>query len=217
MVSTLYVALVWHHHQPTYKDPRTGKYLLPWTRMHAVKDYFYMANILAYFPDVHYTANITPVLISQLNDYIYNYAGDVYLDVLRKPPEELTYEEKKLLLEYSFILNPEYFIKPFPGYYSLYSKVNALGIERAIEELSKQEILDIQVWGNLAWFDPHFKKDDPVIKRLLREEHFSENHKRLVIRKQLEVISSVLLRYGELLDLVRQRLLPLLSIIQYFR
>ena len=201
MVSTLYVALVWHHHQPTYKDPKTGKYLLPWTRMHAVKDYFYMANILAYFPDVHYTANITPVLISQLNDYIYNYAGDIYLEVLMKPPEELTYEEKKLLLEYSFILNPEYFIKPFPSYYSLYSKVNALGIERAIEELSKQEILDVQVWGNLAWFDPHFKKDDPVIKRLLREEHFTENHKRLVIRKQLEVMSSVLLRYGELLDL----------------
>ncbi|MGC8972291.1 MAG: glycoside hydrolase family 57 protein [bacterium] len=201
MVSTLYVALVWHHHQPTYKDPRTGRYLLPWTRMHAVKDYLYMANLLTYFPDVHYTANITPVLISQLNDYIYNYAGDIYLEILNKPPEELTYEEKKILLEYSFVLNPEYFIKPYPSFYSLYTKVNSLGIDRAIEELSVQELLDLQVWGNLAWFDPHFKKDDPVVRRLLREEHFTEKHKRLVIRKQLEVISLVLLRYGELLDL----------------
>jgi len=201
MVSTLYVALVWHHHQPTYKDSRTGKYLLPWTRMHAVKDYFYMANLLAYFPDVHYTANITPVLISQLNDYIYNYAGDIYLEILNKSPEELSYEEKKILLEYSFVLNPEYFIKPYPSFYSLYTKVNSLGIDKAIEELSTQELLDLQVWGNLTWFDPHFKKNDPVVKRLFGEEHFTEKHKRLVIRKQLEVISLILLRYGELLDL----------------
>ncbi len=201
MVSTLYVALVWHHHQPTYKDPKTGKYLLPWTRMHAVKDYFYMANLLTYFPDVHYTANITPVLISQLNDYIFNYASDVYLELINKPVEELTTDEKRLLIEYSFVLNLDYFVKPYPSFYSLYNKINSLGIDRAIEELSSQEILDLQVWGHLVWFDPHFKRDDPVIRRLIQEEHFTERHKRLVIRKQLEVISLTLLRYSELLDL----------------
>ncbi|MBC7319781.1 glycoside hydrolase [bacterium] len=201
MVSTLYVALVWHHHQPTYKDPKTGKYLLPWTRMHAVKDYFYMANLLAYFPDVHYTANITPVLISQLNDYISNYASDVYLEVINKPVEELTADEKRLLIEYSFVLNPEYFIEPYPNFYSIYKRINSLGIDRAVEELSDQELLDLQVWGHLVWFDPHFKKNDPVIRRLIEEEHFTERHKRLVIRKQLEVMSLILLRYSELLDL----------------
>ncbi|MCX7795503.1 MAG: glycoside hydrolase family 57 protein [bacterium] len=201
MVSTLYVSLVWHHHQPTYKDPRTGKYLLPWTRMHAVKDYFYMANLLTYFPDVHYTANITPVLISQINDYISNYASDVYLEIINKPVEELTTDEKRLLIEYSFVLNLDYFVKPYPGFYSLYSKINSLGIDRAVEELSLQDFLDLQVWGHLVWFDPHFKKDDPVIRRLINEEHFTERHKRLVIRKQLEVMSLTLLRYSELLDL----------------
>lgn len=201
MVSTLYVALVWHHHQPTYKDPRIGKYLLPWTRMHAVKDYFYMANLLTYFPDVHYTANITPVLISQLNDYISNYASDIYLELINKPVEELSLDEKRLLIEYSFVLNSDYFIKPYPKFYSLYNKINSLGIDKATEELSIQELLDLQVWGHLVWFDPHFKKDDPIIKRLIEEEHFTERHKRLVIRKQLEVMSLTLLRYSELLDL----------------
>lgn len=201
MTPVLYVALVWHHHQPTYKHPETGKYLLPWTRMHAVKDYFYMANLLAHFPDVHYTANITPVLISQLNDYIYDYASDLYLDVTKKPVEELTLEDKRLIIENSFVLNPEQFIKPYRGFYSLYNKVNSLGIERVIEELTDQDFLDLQVWGNLIWFDPHFKKNDPVIKRLINEEHFSEKHKRLVIRKQLEVMSLTLLRYGDLVDL----------------
>lgn len=201
MTSVLYVALVWHHHQPTYKHPETGRYMLPWTRMHAVKDYFYMANLLAYFPKVHYTANITPVLIGQLNDYIYNYASDVYLDITNKPAEELTLEDKKFILENFFVLNPEHFIKPYPNFYSLYSKVNSLGLDRSIEELTTQDFLDIQVWGNLIWFDPHFKKDDPVIRRLINEEHFSERHKRLIIRKHLEVMSLVLLRYSELIDL----------------
>lgn len=201
MTPVLYVALVWHHHQPKYKHPETGRYMLPWTRMHAVKDYFYMANLLAYFPKVHYTANITPVLISQLNDYIYNYASDVYLDITNKPAEELTLEDKRFILENFFSLNPEYFIKPYANLYSLYNKVNSLGLDRAIEELTTQDFLDIQVWGNLIWFDPHFKKDDPVIRRLISEEHFSERHKRLVVRKHLEVMSLVLLRYGELIDL----------------
>ncbi|HOP56070.1 MAG TPA: glycoside hydrolase family 57, partial [bacterium] len=201
MNSVLYVALIWHHHQPTYKHPESGKYMLPWTRMHAVKDYFYMANLLAYFPRVNYTVNITPVLISQLNDYIYYYASDLYLDVTNKPVEELTSEDKRLIIENSFVLNPEYFIKPYPAFYSLYKKVNSLGMERAIEELTDQDFLDIQVWGNLVWFDPHFRRDDPVIKRLISEGHFTERHKSLLVRKQLEVMSLTLLRYNELVDL----------------
>jgi len=175
--------------------------MLPWTRMHAVKDYFYMANLLAYFPRVNYTVNITPVLISQLNDYIYYYASDLYLDVTNKPVEELTSEDKRLIIENSFVLNPEYFIKPYPAFYSLYKKVNSLGMERAIEELTDQDFLDIQVWGNLVWFDPHFRRDDPVIKRLISEGHFTERHKSLLVRKQLEVMSLTLLRYNELVDL----------------
>ncbi|MBP8638030.1 MAG: glycoside hydrolase [Dictyoglomi bacterium] len=201
MNSVLYVALIWHHHQPTYKHPESGKYMLPWTRMHAVKDYFYMANLLAYFPRVNYTVNITPVLISQLNDYIYYYASDLYLDVTNKPVEELTPEDKRLIIENSFVLNPEYFIKPYPAFYSLYRKVNSLGMERAIEELTDQDFLDLQVWGNLVWFDPHFRRDDPVVKRLISEGHFTERHKSLLVRKQLEVMSLTLLRYNELVDL----------------
>jgi len=201
MNSVLYVALIWHHHQPTYKHPESGKYMLPWTRMHAVKDYFYMANLLAYFPRVNYTVNITPVLISQLNDYIYYYASDLYLDVTNKPVEELTLEDKRLIIENSFVLNPEYFIKPYPAFYSLYRKVNSLGMERAIEELTDQDFLDLQVWGNLVWFDPHFRRDDPVVKRLISEGHFTERHKSLLVRKQLEVMSLTLLRYNELVDL----------------
>jgi len=36
----LYVAIIWHQHQPVYfKDPVTGIYERPWVRVHAAKDY----------------------------------------------------------------------------------------------------------------------------------------------------------------------------------
>jgi alpha-amylase/alpha-mannosidase (GH57 family) len=36
----LYIAFVWHMHQPYYKDDITGTYILPWVRMHGIKDYY---------------------------------------------------------------------------------------------------------------------------------------------------------------------------------
>ena len=38
-------------HQPFYKDLVSGEYKLPWTRMHALKDYYGMVQILEEFPE----------------------------------------------------------------------------------------------------------------------------------------------------------------------
>jgi alpha-amylase/alpha-mannosidase (GH57 family) len=32
------VALLWHMHQPFYEDLATGEHVLPWVRLHAIKD-----------------------------------------------------------------------------------------------------------------------------------------------------------------------------------
>ncbi|MGC8890549.1 MAG: glycoside hydrolase family 57 protein [bacterium] len=201
MIPTLNVALIWHHHQPTYKDPQRNKYLLPWTRMHAVKDYFYMANLVSHFPRVHYTANITPILLAQISDYIYNYANDIYLEVTNRSVEELSVEDKRFILENFFETNLDYFIKPYPSYYSLYQRVHSLGIDKALETFTPQDYLDLQVWYNLTWFDPYFKMYDPIINKFFQMEHFDEEHKRLLIRKQLEVISMIISKYKELVDM----------------
>ena len=37
-------------HQPFYKDLVTGEYRLPWTRFHALKDYYGMVKVLQDFP-----------------------------------------------------------------------------------------------------------------------------------------------------------------------
>ena len=45
-MAQLRVVVLWHQHQPFYKDLISGEYKLPWTRMHALKDYYGMARIL---------------------------------------------------------------------------------------------------------------------------------------------------------------------------
>ena len=76
MTHPLYVAVVWHMHQPYYKDSRSGEYILPWVRLHAAKDYLHMAEVLAAHPGVHVTFNLAPSLVEQLEDYVSGRATD---------------------------------------------------------------------------------------------------------------------------------------------
>ena len=46
----LRVVILWHQHQPYYKDLVTGEYRLPWVRLHALKDYYGMVKLLDEFP-----------------------------------------------------------------------------------------------------------------------------------------------------------------------
>ena len=39
----LSIAFYWHMHQPVYQLTPDGDYLMPWVRLHAVKDYLDMA------------------------------------------------------------------------------------------------------------------------------------------------------------------------------
>ena len=40
------LCFLWHMHQPFYKDLDSGEYKLPWTRIHALKDYYGMVKVL---------------------------------------------------------------------------------------------------------------------------------------------------------------------------
>jgi len=84
----LHIAFVWHQHQPSYKNPQTNKYLLPWVRLHCTKDYYDMAAALEKFPKIKQTINITPCLIEQIIDYTKG-ATDDFLDVTKKSQKNL--------------------------------------------------------------------------------------------------------------------------------
>ena len=62
-MSRVNLAILWHMHQPQYRDPATRQYVLPWTRLHALKDYWGMVKILEEFPRVHATFNLSLIHI----------------------------------------------------------------------------------------------------------------------------------------------------------
>jgi len=86
----LRVVVLWHQHQPFYKDLVTGEYRLPWTRLHALKDYYGMVKLLEEFPNVHQTFNLVPSLITQIQDYAQGTAHYPFLYVASVPAEDLT-------------------------------------------------------------------------------------------------------------------------------
>jgi alpha-amylase/alpha-mannosidase (GH57 family) len=118
-MAQLRVVVLWHQHQPFYKDLVTGRYRLPWTRLHALKDYYGMVKLLDEFPQVHQTFNLVPSLIAQIQDYVSGEAQDPFLQVATKPAKDLTEGERRFALEYLFQANTVNVIGRYPRYREL--------------------------------------------------------------------------------------------------
>src|SRR6266576_1287446 len=122
-MAQLRVVVLWHQHQPFYKDLVTGLYRLPWTRLHALKDYYGMVKLLDEFPQVHQTFNLVPSLIAQIQDYVSGGAQDPFLQVASKPAKDLTQEERRFALQYLFQANPVNVIGRYPRERELLGRV----------------------------------------------------------------------------------------------
>lgn len=199
----LHVAFMWHMHQPYYKDLVTGKYALPWVRLHGIKDYYDMAHILRDYPAIRQTFNLVPSLIDQIIDYCDNDATGIYLEHAVKPASELNTSEQVFVLRNFFLANWDNMIKPYHRYWELLSKrgtnVSTTELERLTRYFSVQDFLDLQVWFNLTWFDPIFKDSDPLVKGLIAKgRDFTEDEKLLLIEKQREVMRLIIPEYREL-------------------
>ena len=126
-MAQLRVIVLWHQHQPFYKDLVTGQYRLPWTRLHGLKDYYGMVKLLDEFPQVHQTFNLVPSLITQIQDYVSGEAQDPFLQVAGKPAKDLTQGERQFALQYLFQANPVNVIGRYPRYRELWEKFHAGG------------------------------------------------------------------------------------------
>lgn len=176
--------------------------MLPWVRLHAVKDYYDMVAILDRFPEVHANFNLVPSLLVQIEDYAEGKANDKFLKFTLKDPKELTAEERVFILQNFFMVNWENMIKPYPYYYDLLMKrgrfVSQADLERAVKRFSYQELLDLQVWFNLTWFGFIYKLEDPIISSLIKKgKRFTEEDKKAVIEKQNEIIKKIIPAYRQ--------------------
>jgi alpha-amylase/alpha-mannosidase (GH57 family) len=187
----IYLSIIWHQHQPIYyKDPVTGVYEKPWVRVHAAKDYVDMAAMLKNYPDIHVTFNLTPSLISQLDDFQAG-AKDLYWVTAEVPADQLTDEQKQFLLDRFFDTNRK-IIARFPRYQELLQKRDAG------EEYNTQDYLDLQVLFNLAWTDPDWLAQEPLASVVAKGANYIESDKAIVFSEHLRLISEVIPVHREL-------------------
>src|ERR1700692_3932217 len=151
-MAKLRVVILWHQHQPFYKDLVTGQYRLPWTRLHALKDYYGMVKLLDEFPEVHQTFNLVPSLINQIQDYVSGGALDPFFQVAAKPANDLSEQERRFALQYLFQANPANVIGRYPRYRELFEKFRAAGDspERAEKNFQLQDFTDLQVLSQIG-------------------------------------------------------------------
>lgn len=197
----LHVAILWHMHQPIYRQVESGDFLLPWVRLHALKDYCDMVGILAEFPDVRATFNIVPSLIEQLKDYTSRGASDAFLDVTRKEAETLSVEDKLFLMKNFFSLNFDNMIQPFPRYKELLEKRGHVGdlenLRSKIGLFSAQDYRDLQVWFHLAWSGRILRETENVRALFLKGRNYTEEDKLSLLDIQMEALGQVLPTYRE--------------------
>ena len=194
----IYLCFLWHMHQPFYKDLISGEYKLPWTRMHALKDYYGMARILEEFPNVRQTFNLVPSMMVQVEDYAAGKAVDPFLEAALKPAENLTSEDRAFLLRHSFYSDPRQMIYRYPRYGELYSAAQVQGASAA-SAFGVEDFRDLQMWSQLAWFDEVFKERDAEVRQWLeRGRNFSPADQRRMGEKQREICSLVLPEYRKL-------------------
>ncbi|NIM93532.1 MAG: glycoside hydrolase [Anaerolineales bacterium] len=195
----LYVAIIWHQHQPVYfKDSETGIYEKPWVRVHATKDYLDMAMTVEVYPDVRATFNLTPSLILQLEDFS-DGAKDLYWVKAEIPAEELSDNDKRFILERFFDTNPRV-IARFPRYQALADLRAAQGIEGSLTSWTGTDYRDLQVLFNLAWTDPDFLEDEPLASLVAKGRDFTEEDKTIIFDEHLRIVGEVLQYHKHLQD-----------------
>src|SRR5258706_13061810 len=189
--------ILWHMHQPFYKDLVTGEYRLPWVRMHALKDYYGMVKLLDEFPTVHQTFNLVPSLLTQIEDYASGAAHDPFLDVAAKPAGDLTREERSFALQYLFQANATTMIARYPRLAELWERARSFGhdIARAAAAFSEQDLTDLQVLSQVAWFDEFFLAEPEIAALVRKGRDYSRAEQQSVFEKQREFMARVLPAY----------------------
>lgn len=196
-MNRVHLVLLWHMHQPQYRDPATGRYVLPWTRLHALKDYWGMVHVLRDFPNFHATFNVVPSLAAQLEEYASGKFSEPWFDLAFKPADQLTAEDKAEIIERAFQINRDHLMRRFPRFVELFDRTRHTARDMSLADLfSTRDWRDIQLLSQLAWMDEEWLASNPVLVRLgTKGANFSEEDKQELRAKQLELLRDVLPEY----------------------
>lgn len=196
----LSIAFYWHMHQPVYQLSPTGDFLMPWVRLHAVKDYLDMALWAKKFDKLKLNFNFVPVLINAIINYGENEAHDIHSRLTITPQDELTNEDKIFILNNFFDANYQTMILANPEYHRLYQIVQSSGTEDT-SIFSNQEYADLMALFNLAWIDPSFKTSNSELKKLVKKgKNYTLEDRIAIIQIQRDIIKKIIPTIRKLIE-----------------
>lgn len=193
----LSIAFYWHMHQPVYQLTPDGDFLMPWVRLHAVKDYLDMLLIMKNFKKLKLNFNMVPVLLDALIDYGEKDYHDIHSRLSVKEISDLTDDDKEFILHNFFDANYTSMIMVHENYNNLYQK-RFIEEKENIEDFSPQEYSDIMAWFNLAWIDPVYKEIFPELKKLLNKgKDYTLQDRLEIIKLHRKIIKQIIPTYKE--------------------
>ncbi len=202
------VVLLWHMHQPQYRDALTGQYVLPWTYLHAIKDYIDMAAHLEAQPNARAVVNFTPVLIEQLEELSQRIGAhlksgsplpDAVLGLLGPDPVPQAPAERLELLKACLRAQRKHLIERFGPYLELATIAETLATLDRIPYASDQLIHDLAVWYHLAWMGETVRRTDARVAALTAQGRaFTPQQRRELLGLIGELVAAVVPRYRRL-------------------
>lgn len=202
-MSQVHLAFLWHQHQPYYPDDVAGETLMPWVRLHGVKDYWGMAMHLDEVPEMHATINLVPSLLVQLHSLTERRQEDKLLRLSRIAADDLSRDDALYLLDNGFMAHLDRMIQPHPRYFELWRQ-RGFGIdsaEQALKRFRARDLRDLQVWANLAWVHPiAFEKDTRLEELRQKRRHYTEEDKQWVLDKHIELCREVVPLHRRLME-----------------
>ena len=202
------VVLLWHMHQPQYRDALTGQYVLPWTYLHAIKDYTDMAAHLEGNPAGRAVVNFSPVLIEQIQEIAQRVTEhlrsgtplpDPVLGLLGPDPVPTDPPTRLELLRACLRAQRKQMIERFGPYLELATLAETLATPERVAYASDQLIHDLAVWYHLAWLGETVRRTDPLVSDLTeRGRSFTPAHRRQLLTLIADLVGAIIPRYRAL-------------------
>ncbi len=204
----LRLILCWHMHQPDYREYLDGSYVLPWTYLHAMKDYTDMAFHLEQHPQAKAVVNFVPILIEQLQDYEQQFkSGQIRDSLLRmlshERLDELGDEARQHVMDSCFKSEHTKMLRPYRAYqhlFDLQKMVEGHGREN-VTYLSGQYLADLLTWYHLVWMGESVRRSSELVARLMTKgSQFSYAERKALFDLIGQVIADIVPRYRRLAE-----------------
>jgi alpha-amylase/alpha-mannosidase (GH57 family) len=202
------VVLLWHMHQPQYRDALTGQYVLPWTYLHAIKDYTDMAAHLEENPAARAVVNFTPVLLDQLDELSGRVRQhlvegtplpDPVLGLLGPDPVPTDPAARLVLLKACMRAHRQHLIERFPAFLELVTCAEQCATLERVSWAADALIHDLAVWFHLAWMGETVRRTEPRVAALASQSRgFTPSQRRGLLELIGELLAGIIPRYRRL-------------------